>query len=41
MWRFIANHWTEYGDPEGRVSGRTEEQKGFATPYEEQRYQLT
>ena len=29
-----ANHGTEHEDPNGKVRGRTEELKGFATPQE-------
>jgi hypothetical protein len=29
---FTANHWTEPGDPYGRLRGITEELKGIATP---------
>jgi len=32
MWMLEANHQTEHGYPNGRVRGKTEELKGFATP---------
>jgi hypothetical protein len=32
MQKLTVNHWTEHGDPNGRVRGRTEGTKGNCSP---------